>query len=548
MVIKRLVLSLVVMFFLPAALAEVKVTIDRNPVQVNESFQMVFSLDHTPDRDPDFSALQRDFQILGNSRSTSISIINGQYQRSVKWTLQLIAKQVGEYEIPAIRFDKEVSEAFNLVVQPSSLSSVPHDQLIIELEASPTTIPVQGQVILTLRLLSSDSLSAYQFGDIVIEDLNAVIEPLGDDQDYQTRIADKSYLVVEKRLALFPQKTGQLKIAPIPVEVRLASSAGFDPFQNGGKIRRAESRELVLDVTPVPAEAPPGPWLPAKELKLSEQWQGDLNNLVPGEPVTRTLTLVAEGLNASQLPDFDLPTTDGIKQYPDQPDLQNARSPAGIAGRRIQKVALIPSAPGEYELPAIEIPWWNTQFGKMQTAIIPARKIRVEASTNNTAEIITPADPSAEQPIEVEVYNPFWLWVSVFLAAGWLLTAMIWWFQMRLWRVRRNPTPSTSSGLSAATRNLLKACDANDAPAARYALLEWGRAYFDPVQIDNLQMLGLKLGEDFMDEINRLNRCLYASNDELWQGQTLKDKCQGVPSPNRRNQATDRDALEPLVP
>ena len=43
--------------------AGVQVSIDRNPVQVNESFQLDFSLDADPDRDPDFSALQHDFLI-----------------------------------------------------------------------------------------------------------------------------------------------------------------------------------------------------------------------------------------------------------------------------------------------------------------------------------------------------------------------------------------------------------------------------------------------------------------------------------------------------
>jgi len=87
--IKSLLISVLLMLAgLQQVMAEVEVTIDRNPVQVNESFQLVFSLDQSPDDDPDFSILQQHFMILGNSRSNSISIVNGEYQRSVKWTLQ----------------------------------------------------------------------------------------------------------------------------------------------------------------------------------------------------------------------------------------------------------------------------------------------------------------------------------------------------------------------------------------------------------------------------------------------------------------------------
>jgi hypothetical protein len=47
--------------FARPGLAEVTVSIDRDPLRVNESFQLVFSSDYTPDHDPDFSSLQRHF-------------------------------------------------------------------------------------------------------------------------------------------------------------------------------------------------------------------------------------------------------------------------------------------------------------------------------------------------------------------------------------------------------------------------------------------------------------------------------------------------------
>ena len=96
MVSLRGLLTLVLLWaaVVPPLAAEVEVTIDRNPVQVNESFQLVFSLDHSPTHDPDFSTLQQHFLVLGNNRSNNISIINGEYQRSVKWTLQLMASKL----------------------------------------------------------------------------------------------------------------------------------------------------------------------------------------------------------------------------------------------------------------------------------------------------------------------------------------------------------------------------------------------------------------------------------------------------------------------
>ncbi len=143
-----------------AAMAEVEVSIDRNPVQVNESFQLVFTLDQSPDHDPDFSSLQQHFQILGNNRSSSISIINGEYRRNVKYSLQMMPKQVGDFMIPAIRFDNERSKPLQVTVKPSSLASVPQDQLMLEVLVDKSEAYVQSQVILTLRLLSATNISA----------------------------------------------------------------------------------------------------------------------------------------------------------------------------------------------------------------------------------------------------------------------------------------------------------------------------------------------------------------------------------------------------
>jgi len=512
---------------LQPAVAEVEVTIDRNPVQVNESFQLVFSLDQNPDRAPDFSVLQQHFLVLGKNRSNSISIINGDYQRSVKWTLQLMAKQIGEFVIPAIRFGAESSEPFQVTVKPSALASVPHDQHLLEMIVDESVTYVQSQVIVTLRLLSATDLSDYQFGEISTEGLDVVIEGLGDVRQYQTRIADRSYVVLEKRFALFPQQSGQLTIPPVLAEVRLPARSKLDPFQRGGEIRRFRSQPLFIDVVPVPAEFNGEYWLPADRVELREQWPGDLSTLVAGEPVTRSLTLVADGLTAAQLPELELKAIDGIKQYPDQPVLENSHDNNGISARRVQKVALIPGAAGVYRLPEISVDWWNRATGKMETATIPARELRVAAAAASAvADDTSIASPQASVPVvEAVAGNRFWLWMSLVLACGWALSAGYWWF------ASRRALPSLTAvgeppSLRKARRRLQQACANNDAVAARAALLDWGRALLAPRRVANLHELSGLLGDALRLEVEALNQSLYAGGGAAWQGQSLWPLCQ----------------------
>ena len=544
-----LVVALLTFSGLQQGMAEVQVTIDRNPVQVNESFQLIFSLDHNPDHDPDFSAFQNDFLVLSNNRSSSISIINGKYQRSVKWGLKLMAKQVGEFTVPAIRFDDESSQPFQVTVNPSSMASVPNEQLVLELVADKTEVFVQGQVILTLRLLSATDISAYQFGDVAIEDLDAVIEPMGDVRQYQTRIADKSYLVLEKQFALFPQQSGRLGITPVRAEVRLLSNLSFDPFRTGGEIRQLRSQQLFIDVAPIPAEFNGPFWLPADKLELREKWQGDLAGLVAGEPITRNLTLLADGLTAAQLPELELLPIAGIKQYPDQAELKSSRSANGIRGQRVQKVALLPGAAGRYLVPAVTLPWWNLQTGKMEVATIPSRELIV-----NAAVAVTTTESAATQ-VEIPALTPepgpanaFWLWMSLVLASGWTLSGLYWWYKLRKPDAVATTSVAEHPDLRRARKQLRQACNDKDALAARQVLLTWGQALLWPREINNLHQLGNALGADLKHQIEALNQSLYAPTNVPWPGEALWLLCQQLDKDVRAQSNQDNGRLLPLNP
>ena len=527
--------------FAKPTLAEIKVSIDRNPVPVNESFQLVFSIDHRPDHDPDFSMLRQDFMILGNNRSGSIALIDGEYQRSTKWTLQLMPKQVGEFMIPAIRFDQQRSEPLQITVKPSTLSSVPQDELMLELLADVDEAYVQGQVLLTLRLLSANSISAYQFGEVKIDSLDVVIEPLGDEHQYQTRIADRRYLVRERRYALFPQQSGRLEIEPVMAE----AEARYDPLQTGD-LRRIRSRPLALEVKPIPADYRAAYWLPATRLELREDWSGDTSALIAGEPVTRSLTLLADGLTAAQLPRLELPAIDGVNQYPEQPGLENSHTRDGIRGRRAQKVALIPGTAGIHRVPELRVPWWNLETGKMEFASLPARELTVAPaaavalpSAAVEAENLAPA-PAATAG------NRLWLWLSLLLGCGWAASGFYWWIHSR--RAPPGATaPPENESLKAARRRLYASCAANDAAAARNALLVWGRALLAPREITNPYQLGQVFGDTLTREIEALDRSLYAKDHAAWHGGELLDLCRRLEreQADPRRQQADLLALIP---
>jgi hypothetical protein len=95
---------------------EIDTKVDRNPVTINESFQIIFSAHDSPDQDPDFSPLEQDFTILNQNHSTSMTWINGKSIKLLEWRVQVMAKNTGNVVVPSIAFGSDKSSGISLLV------------------------------------------------------------------------------------------------------------------------------------------------------------------------------------------------------------------------------------------------------------------------------------------------------------------------------------------------------------------------------------------------------------------------------------------------
>lgn len=538
-----ILLGVLCSFLSNQAFSAVNVTIDRSPVRLNEYFQLVFEADSSPDEDPDFTGLQQYFVVLNQSQSNNISIINGEYKRNLKWVLQVMPKQVGDFVIPAIPFGSDKTKPFQITVKPANQAGTAgQDELIFDLEVDKSTVYVQGQVVVTLRLMVDRNISGYQMSDLKIKNLDVVIESLGEVKQYQTRLADKDYLVLEKKISLFPQQSGKLEIEPAVAEVQISKRtlSLFGAFPDGGNIRRIGSQGATIDVLTIANESNAKQWLPATKLSLVEDWQGDISELVAGEPVTRTVTLVAEGLTSAQLPELEQTQVDGIKLYPDKPLLQDKKTDVGITGTRQQKIALIPTEAGVYTLPEVTIEWWNVNTGEQEQAKIPSRTIEVKAGeggrssgevmqdqqsiSQSTNETLVPLTP------QIDESNTFWVWSSFILFIGWVSTIFIWWYgkRQKLGGDQSDTDRLKTPGQRKAKKRLSQSCISNNARDTRDNLLVWANSLGTDQPFDNLNQLGLYFGNEFQVQINELNQSLYGGQEAVWKGDDILRSCESI--------------------
>ena len=272
-----------------------------------------------------------------------------------------------------------------------------------------------------------------------------------------------------------------------------------------------------------PAHIPPVEWMPSSKVELQETWSSDLNNLKLGEPVTRTLTLRAEGLTGAQIQPLPLPESPDYKIYPDQPSIEQQTDASGVVGIRTETLALVPNRMGEIQLPAIEVRWWDTLNQRMQTTVQPAVTLQIGAAT---ALAPTPQPPiqsgvetvplalttSTAEPAPAEP-SALIKWSLALNAL--LLTALISLVIMRKKQLfARQPHQTADTGLQLSLNQKLKLAEKkageNNLTGMRDSILDWGKTRLSNNPPNSLKQLAKQLGDkDLMLAFEQLDRQLY---------------------------------------
>lgn len=569
----RFLLSLCLLLAVfPVLAADIITRTDRTEIGVNESFTLTFEAQGGVDGEPDFTPLEDQFDIVNQTQSSSINIINGQTSHKQIWTLTLFPKHSGPLTIPEIAFGSDRSPELQIrVSRQKPQAAGAGEDIFLTVEATPENPYVQAQVVYTLRLYRAVNTVNASLSEPQLSSSDAVVEQLGSDSTYETDQAGRHYVVYERHYAIFPQSAGTLTIQPVRFDgvVQSYNRGFFDPFGGGGGKRvRLTSKGVDLTVRPAPAAFKGAYWLPAEDLRLSETWSPDPPAFKVGEAVTRNLSIVAVGLTAAQLPELQPRVPQNFKQYPDQPVLENKQHGDNMLGTRLDKLALIPTRPGRYTLPAIEIPWWNTRLNKMEIARLPARDIDVlPGSPANQTQGGTAAVPSTEAagnqagnlPENVggdrETASPgvengagFWPWLCLVLVVGWAATGAGWWWSLASKRSRRRSETQPRPDRKAIESRLKAACADNDADRAKTALLDWARATLPENAGRSLGNLANHVDAGLGAEVMALNAFLYRRQPgQTWLGEALWQAFKNADRPeNSGPKPGSPDVLQPL--
>jgi len=254
-----------------------------------------------------------------------------------------------------------------------------------------------------------------------------------------------------------------------------------------------------------------------------------------------------QGLQGAQLPPIDATGADGLRAYPDQPLINNLSGDQGVTGIRIDSLALVAVNDGVYELPALEIPWWDTQSNSLKIATLPAQQLTVLPTPGSLTRIdqdptatVTPADGMLSPDVAriTSPTNGAWPWIAGICALGWIITSVLWWRRAKRLPPKQMPTQTTAIS----PPKLFEACKQNNPSLARAALRAW---LLEQGHGGSIEMwLREQNIEALSNAVADLERCLYQSDDDNgWDGKALSDAIKSL-----AKAPTDRTAPSALPP
>lgn len=490
-----------------AQAADVQATLDRNSVPLGETVTLNLRIqgDAGNVAMPNLSVLGGDFDMLGTSQNSSLSVVNGAATSELILGVVLRPRHAGTLQIPSLDIAGSRTAPLQVEVTAAnpSDSATAHRDVFMESQIEPNHGYVGQQLSYVVRLFFATSISD---GSLEAPQLNGLqFNKIGDDTNYSVERDGRQYHVLERRYAVVPQHAGRVDIPALNFQGVAIDPADPDSFFGARKPVSASAPAVSIDVKPTPADWGGTAWLPARQLTLTLDGLPDAQNSVRvGQPLNLTMNLQATGLPAETLPALSLPPLDGATVYPDKPGTTSRNDGPWIVGQRQQAFAIVPNRAGTLIIPATTLKWWDVLTDRMQVAQIPAHSFAVlpavggtDVHTANPAVAATASSTITPAPATSAGANTRWRWIALGSIALWLISVLAW----LLWRGyrRRRPAPAATAGTANASarecqRAFFAAARGSDTSEQVRSLLDWARAERPAIQ--HLGELSTLLGDE----------------------------------------------------
>ncbi|OSP53963.1 BatD family protein [Pseudoruegeria sp. SK021] len=188
------------------------------------------------------------------------------------------------------------------------------------------------------------------------------------------QIEGENWSGVSRRYLLSPMVPGQFNIPPQDILVTYAGPDQSDPITT-----TVQTEAIAIEgVIPSGAEGL-NPFIAAEDLTLTQEVSDQTTGLAAGDSVVRTVTATVSGASPFMLPPLLPPVEiDGIRAYPDHPEVTESEDRGVLSGVRIESETLMAEGGGSGQVAPIDVRWFNLKSGKIEVATLDGFEISVD--------------------------------------------------------------------------------------------------------------------------------------------------------------------------
>jgi len=277
--------------------------VDRNPIQIGETFQLSITLENIDASNVTLGNISP-FKIVGGpATSSSYTVINGKSSGSKSYKYILQATQKGDFTIqPAtanIGGKTLKSNDINIKVvepSPSQIQNVPDKKTFVRLEIS-TSEGYPGQfiqldyVLYTRQNIERYDISPYDYPDGFFVDY---VKDLKEQPQRKTINGQEYIRAILKRDRLYAQKVGQFDIGPMNMNLEIPVENGRSSFFfTETKRETVKIPAIKLRILPLPTPIPSSFSGAVGSFKMSSSVKK--TSVVTGEAITLVIEIEGTG-------------------------------------------------------------------------------------------------------------------------------------------------------------------------------------------------------------------------------------------------------------
>ena len=361
-----------------------EMNLSKEVLGINERLRVDFTMNRDGDNfvPPDFEGFR---VLMGPSQSISSSWVNGVRSFSKTYTYTLAPTARGKFTLKqativikgetykSLPKEVEVTAAVDRPDGEKTVDDVADESLHLVAEISKTSPFLNEAVTVVYKLYASPTIDVTNFRALDNPKYNNFWSqdiPVTKYDIQNTTYDGKSYRsVILKRVVLYPQKTGELEIEPLSLDVSLQVPTNKRDFF-GGRIfaqtnKTVSAGNRTINVKPLPIEGKPSDFSGAVgEFQFSVTTSK--THLNASESLQAKVAINGKGnLKLFEIPELNLPSS--LEVYDPEFNESVRTTLSGMEGTVSNSYTVVPTFKGKYPIPGIAFSFFNPKTEKYQT-------------------------------------------------------------------------------------------------------------------------------------------------------------------------------------